>query len=179
MDTGIFSWFGFLLDNNIKFKLISMCEFSYVSLWWGDEFDDENNKYYHLPKLANKFGLKAEFAHFPYHNINCLYGDDINAKDMLSQMKKKIDLLYENDMKVCIIHPYEYDKPVLDETRISNVFLSLGEYAYKKNIKIALENTTSTLSLINICEKINMQNVGYCYDSGHYNIEFGNDLSAL
>ena len=50
------------------------------------------------------------------------------------------------------------------------------DYAQSLNIKVAFENTKIKGYLDYVIENIDNENVGICFDSGHYHVHFDDDL---
>ncbi len=44
MKTGINGWFGYIIEPNEKFKMIKQAGFDHMLLWWGNEFEHQNEK---------------------------------------------------------------------------------------------------------------------------------------
>lgn len=50
------------------------------------------------------------------------------------------------------------------------------DYAKELNVKVAFENTKIKGYLDYVIENIDNENVGICFDSGHYHVHFNDDL---
>ena len=66
----IFSWFGFPIPMEERFKLIKEAGFDGVLLWWSDEYAKvDGNKSFH-PELARRNGLGMNLTESELHFLH-------------------------------------------------------------------------------------------------------------
>jgi hypothetical protein len=63
-----FAWFGYELPKETCFDLIKQAGFDGVTLWWNNDFGDNNFR--NNPVLARNAGLFIENIHTPFEDIN-------------------------------------------------------------------------------------------------------------
>lgn len=173
----IFSWFGFPIPMEERFKLIKAAGFDGVLLWWADDHIDEDGNKELQPELARRIGLFIENIHTPYDSANSLWTDSSDGD------------AYEKVLMNCIADCAKYEIPtaVLHASRGSILpppnYLGLDrikrlvEFAERKNVNIAIENIRHPELLDYIFPSIHSSRLGFCYDSGHENCyTHGTDL---
>ena len=67
------------------------------------------------------------------------------------------------------------EAPKYNETGLKRL-KEIVDYAQELNIKVAFENTKIKGYLDYVIENIDNENVGICFDSGHYHVHFNDDL---
>lgn len=66
------------------------------------------------------------------------------------------------------------EAPKYNETGLKRL-KEIVDYAQELNIKVAFENTKIKGYLDYVIENIDNENVGICFDSGHYHVHFNDD----
>ena len=126
--------------------------------------------------LCKKLGLKIEFAHLGYQNMNEIWKESELGENLMNQY---IDDLYEckkNDIKMVVIHlQSKFDAPEPNEIGLER-FKKVIELAEQLNIKVAFENTKLQGYLEYIIDNIKSDYVGICLDVGHYHCHFKDKL---
>ncbi len=175
----IYSWFGFLIPMEERFKLIKEAGFDGVLLWWSDEYAEvDGDKSLH-PDLARRNGLFIENIHTPIYRNNCLWEDGINGDEIKNNLLSCIDDCKRFEIPTAVVHitsgsnPPPCNKIGLDRINY------LVEAAERNNVKLALENLRRPEYLGFVFSNIQSEKLGFCYDSGHeYCFTKGTDLLA-
>lgn len=184
----IFSWFGFPIPMEERFKLIKAAGFNGVLLWWSDEYAEvDGDKTLH-PELARQKGLFIENMHTPIIRNNCLWESGIDGDVLEKRLLGCIDDCKRFEIPTAVVHithgnnPPPYKQIGLDRIK------RLVEAAERSNVNIALENLRRPDYLDFVFEHIHSQRLGFCYDSGHENCytkgtdlltKYGSKLLAL
>lgn len=184
----VFSWFGYPIPMEERFKLIKSAGFDGVLLWWSDEYAEiDGNKSLH-PELARRQGLFIENIHTPFKGINTLWLDRADSDEMEKILTSCIKECSEYEIPTAIIHVSQGDNPPPPNQSGLDRIKRLVEIAERKNINIALENLRKPQYLDFIFSNIQSDRLGFCYDSGHENCytkgtdfltQYGSKLMAL
>jgi sugar phosphate isomerase/epimerase len=184
----IFSWFGFSIPMNERFKLIKEAGFDGVMLWWSDEYAEADGDKSLHPELARQNGLFIENIHTPFQGINCLWTEGINGDDFEKILLNCIDDCSMHEIPTAVVHSCRgYNPPPINQVGLNRI-KRLVETAEKKNVNIALENLRRPDYLDFIFQNIKSDRLGFCYDSGHENCytkgtdlltQYGSKLMAL
>ena len=127
-------------------------------------------------EYVRKQNLNVIFAHLGYQNINDIWLDSIEGDKLVYRYKNDIKICKENDIPMVIMH--------LTSKTIAPEFNKLGlkrlqeivDYAETLGVKVAFENTKIKGYLEYVIENIKNENVGICFDSGHYHVHFKDEL---
>lgn len=184
----IFSWFGFPISMEERFKLIKTTGFDGVLLWWSDEYADvDGNKAYH-PELARQNGLFIENMHTPIIRNNSLWEDNIEGKGYEEILLNCIDDCERFEIPTAVVHLTSGDHSLPPNKIGLDRIKRLVEVAERKNVNIAIENLRRPDYLDFVFTNIQSNRLGFCYDSGHENcytkgtdllIQYGSKLMAL
>lgn len=165
----IFSWFGFAIPMEERFKLIKEAGFDGVLLWWSDEFAEvDGDKSLH-PELARQKGLFIENIHTPISRNNCLWEDSIDGDSLEKTLLDCIEDCKRFEIPTAVVHITSGNNPPSYNQIGLNRIKRLVEAAEKNNVNIALENLRRPDSLDFIFTHIHSDRLGFCYDSGHEN----------
>ena len=165
MQTGIFSWFGFLDPIGVRLEQIKRSGFSHVSLWWEDETWPELVSRFDMVTMAEETGLAVDSIHLPYLEINGIWEKD-NRK-ITEQYRTYLQEIASAGGKLCVLHlQNEWFEPesVASGYRFLESQLALAE---RLGMRIALENTHFTYLLGGALEQFPSSSLGLCYDSSH------------
>ena len=125
-------------------------------------------------KHAREKGLNVIFAHLGYQNINDLWIEEETG--IVDRYKNDIKVCVQNNIPMVIIHLTSHSEaPMYNEKGLNRV-REICDYAKSLNIKVAFENTKIKGYLDYVIENIDNDNVGICFDSGHYHAHFNDDL---
>ncbi|MDE6642114.1 MAG: sugar phosphate isomerase/epimerase [Acetatifactor sp.] len=122
-------------------------------------------------------GLNVIFAHLGYQNINSLWLDnEEGGNKLVERYKCDIKICKENDIPMVVMHLTGKDEvPRYNKIGIKRL-QEIADYAKALDMKVAFENTKHKGYLDYVIENIKSENVGICFDSGHYHVHFGDDL---
>ena len=127
-------------------------------------------------EYINKQGLNVAFAHLCYDRINCLWDEGPQGDELVNIYKNDIKDLSEKNISMVIMHLTNgFEAPAYGEIGI-NRLKNLADYAKSLNMKIAFENTKIRGYLEYVIDNIKNDNVGICFDSGHYHTHFKDKL---
>ena len=128
-------------------------------------------------KLCKKLGLNIIFAHLGYQNINSIWEEGQAGEREVERYKKDIKNCKENGIDMVIMHLVsgkvapQYNKLGLE--RLGQI----TEYAKKLDVKIAFENTKIKGYLEYVLSNIKDENIGICFDAGHYHAHFNDEFN--
>ena len=178
----IFSWFSYELPIEERLALIKEAGFDAVMLWWGDK--DRRVQ----PKLAREAGLEVENAHAPCNNANSIWEDNAAGEEYVRALFQSIEECCELSIPVLVVHITSFrEYPQISELGLGRL-RKLIEFAERKEVCIALENTCFLQPLKYLFNNIDSDYLGFCYDSGHENFSkpyvdwlsmYGNRLTAM
>lgn len=133
-----------------------------------------------LMKKAEKLDLSCEYIHAPFYGMDDVWHDESGelAEIMLRDLYATINDCSNFDVKYAVIHAIigmdNCNPTSLGLERLDDVV----DYAVKKNVCLAFENTEGEMYLEAILNRYrDVKNIGFCFDSGHelcYN--YGKDI---
>lgn len=178
----IFSWFSYELPIQERLALIKEAGFDAVMLWWGDK--DRMVQ----PKLVREFGLEVENAHAPCNNANSIWEENAAGEEYVKTLFRSIEECSELSVPVLVVHITSFRaEPEITALGLSRL-RKLVDFAERKKVCIALENTCFFQPLKYAFDNIHSEYLGLCYDSGHENISkpyvdwlsmYGDRLTAM
>jgi sugar phosphate isomerase/epimerase len=122
--------------------------------------------------FCRKLGLEIYFVHLGYSEINTIWKDGEEGDNLVEKYLRDLDQCKANNIDLVVMHltsKYEVQEPNLLGI---NRFQKIVDYAEKLNIRIAFENTKVWGFLEYLFDHIKNQNIGICFDSGHYHCHF-------
>lgn len=153
---------------------IKKAGFKNVFIQWYDK-DWEVSQEEQL-KLCKELGLNIIFAHLGYQNINCIWQEGIDGDNMVERYIKNIKDCKNNGITLVVLHlTGGPNPPKYNELGLSR-FRKIIEYAKELGVKIAFENTRFKSHLEYVLNNIKEDNVGICFDSGHYHTYFNDNF---
>lgn len=127
-------------------------------------------------KLCKELGFNIIFAHLGYQNINSIWENGVDGDNLVDRYKKDIEKCKENGIPMVVMHLTSKKKaPMYSEIGLNRI-REIVEYAKKLNIKVAFENTKIKGYLEYVLENIKDDNVGICFDAGHYHVHFDDEF---
>ena len=119
-------------------------------------------------------GLNVIFAHLGYQNINDLWiGEETGIVD---RYKNDIRICHENGIPMVVMHlTSKTEAPMYGEVGLKRI-REICDYAQSLGVKVAFENTKIKGYLDYVIDNIKNDNVGICFDSGHYHAHFNDEL---
>ena len=117
-------------------------------------------------ETVQKAGIKFENLHAPYRKINAMWEEDeVAAQEALNDLFAAIDTCACHEIPVLVVHVAVSNPPAIVTDKGFERYDKLMEYARKKGITIAYENTRAVGKLITIVERY--EDAGFCWDVGH------------
>ena len=154
---------------------INNAGFKNVFVQWYDENLEYSQE--EQVKLCKKLGFNIIFAHLGYQNINSIWEYGIDGDNLVKRYKKDIKDCKENGIPMVVMHLTSKKKaPIYGEIGLNRI-RKIIEYAKELNIKVAFENTKIKGYLEYVLENIKDDNVGICFDAGHYHVHFDNEFN--
>ena len=119
-------------------------------------------------------GLSVIFAHLGYQNINDLWIDEETG--IVDRYKNDIRICHENGIPMVVMHlTSKTEAPMYGEVGLKRI-REICDYAQSLGVKVAFENTKIKGYLDYVIDNIKNDNVGICFDSGHYHAHFNDEL---
>ena len=119
-------------------------------------------------------GLNVIFAHLGYQNINDLWIDEETG--IVDRYKNDIKICHENNIPMVVMHlTSKTEAPMYGEVGLKRI-REICDCAQSLGVKVAFENTKIKGYLDYVIENIKNDNVGICFDSGHYHAHFNDEL---
>lgn len=128
-------------------------------------------------EICQKLGLNIIFAHLGYQNINSIWEEGEIGDREVERYKKDIKDCHENGIPMVVMHLTSKEKaPMYGEVGLNRI-RKITEYAKEMNMKVAFENTKIKGYLEYVLENIKDDNVGICFDAGHYHVHFDDEFN--
>lgn len=128
-------------------------------------------------KLCKKLGFNIIFAHLGYQNINSIWEVGIDGDNLVDRYKNDIKNCKENGIPMVVMHlTSKKQAPMYGEIGLNRI-KKITQYAKELDIKVAFENTKIKGYLEYVLENIKDENVGICFDSGHYHVHFNDEFN--
>lgn len=121
---------------------------------------------------AKEQGLNVTFIHLGYSQINHIWLDDEIGGSLVAQYKNDFAVCQSLGVNLVIMHLTKTPTaPEPSELGIQRL-RTLADYAAKKGITIAFENTRHLQHFTYVLESVKSDNVGVCFDVGHSHVCF-------
>lgn len=154
---------------------IKKAGFSKVFIQWYDENWELSQE--DQARLCKELNLEIIFAHLGYQNINSIWKEGKEGDDLVERYKNDIKNCKEFGIPMVVMH--------LTSKKIAPPYNELGlkrigeitKYAKELNVKVAFENTKIKGYLEYVLENIKDENVGICFDSGHFHVHFNDEFN--
>jgi len=172
---GMFLHFGYNLPLDEKLRLIKNAGFIATSLGGFDRINGDE------PDMARKVGLQIDNIHAPFggDKPNQLWQDCIDGEGYQNMLITCVEDCATHEIPTAVIHLEGFpDSAPVTEIGLKRIG-KVVEAAERKNIKLAFENLNSLEHLDAIFERFSSPNVGFCYDSGHENLNQPQDCLEL
>ena len=154
---------------------IKKANFKNVFIQWYDENWNPNQE--DQLNYVRELGLNIIFAHLGYQGINNIWLEGEKGDNLVERFKKNIKECKEHDIDLVIMHLISGENPPKYNEIGLNRIREICDYAREVNAKIAFENTRTKGYLEYILDNIQNDNVGICFDSGHYHVHFKDDFN--
>lgn len=121
-----------------------------------------------LKKKGDEYGMTFEFIHAPFRGINEMWMPGLGYLTMMNAIKRTIDLAAEFGVPTVIIHVSSgWAPPQVNDLGLAR-YDEIVLYAKERGIIVAFENLRMLGNLAVLIDRYEkMDNVMYCYDSGH------------
>lgn len=127
-------------------------------------------------KLCKDLGLEILFAHLGYQNINAIWEEGIEGENLVERYKKDIESCKDNGIPMVVMHLTSGKEAKMYNILGLNRIKKIVAYAKQNNIKVAFENTKIKGYLEYVLGNIKEDNVGICFDVGHYHVHFNDEF---
>lgn len=164
---------GMNYQKKIYFDLIKQAGFDGVTLWWSNDFGDNNFR--NNAELARNAGLFVENIHSPFEDINNLWLDNLDGKAWLDYFLQLVDDCVEYELPTMVFHLSSGDHPPPFNEVGLNRIKRIVEKAEKHGVNIAFENLRRLGYLEYVLSHVDSLRAGFCYDSGHHNCRTPNE----
>jgi sugar phosphate isomerase/epimerase len=134
-----------------------------------------------MRKLIEKHGLSLDSIHAPFPEGDQLFSlDESKRRESVRKCKMAIEAARDLDGKIVVVHliqPYDIPHDAVRDQMIAHgreSIKTLAAYAAENHIKLALENGQRKdydEVLEQLLAEFNDEHVGFCYDSGHENVQ--------
>ena len=126
---------------------------------------------------CKQLGFNIIFAHLGYQNINSIWVDGIEGDNLVERYKEDIKKCKENEIPMVVMHLTSKKKaPMYNEIGLNRI-RKIVKYAKELNMKVAFENTKIKGYLEYVLKNIKDDNVGICFDAGHYHVHFDDEFN--
>ena len=163
------------VDIKQTINAINNAGFRNVFVQWYDEKWDCGQE--EQVQLCKKLGFNIIFAHLGYQNINSIWEEGIEGDKLIQRYQEDIKNCKQNGIPMVVMHLTSKKKaPMYSEIGLNRI-RKITQYAKELNIKVAFENTKIKGYLEYVLENIKDENVGICFDSGHYHVHFNDEFN--
>lgn len=128
-------------------------------------------------EYIRKCGLNVIFAHLGYQGINNLWLDNEIGNSLVERYKNDIRICKENNISMVVMHlTSKSEAPQYNEIGL-NRLKEIANCAKELDVKVAFDNTKIKGYLDYVIDNIDNDNVGICFDSGHYHVHFNDEFN--
>ena len=153
---------------------IKKAGFKNVFIQWYDKDWDPSQE--EQLEYIRKQNLNVEFAHLGYQNINSIWVEGEEGNALVDRYENDIKVCKENGIPMVIMHLTKHtEAPAPNELGLKRI-QEIVDYAKSLDVKVAFENTKIKGYLEYVIENIDNENVGICFDAGHYHTHFDDEL---
>lgn len=154
---------------------IKKAGFKNVFLQWYDN-ELEVSQFEQL-EYARKLGLNVIFCHLGYQGMNNLWLDNEEGEALKKRYLDDLKVLHELNIDFAVLHLCSKTvAPPYNEIGLRRV-KEVCDLARSLGIKVAFENTKIQGYVDYILENIDYENVGFCFDVGHYHCHFNDEFN--
>lgn len=143
--------------------------------WYNRNWNPTQEK--QLDYIKSK-GLNITFAHLGYDHLNDPWlANDYYRKLLVESYKHDLDCCAKNGINLVIMHAHGKMSDANFNQNGINCFQEIADYANKLNIKVAIENTRLNGYLEYLLDNIKNDNLGICFDAGHFHVHFKDEFN--
>ncbi|MBR2909526.1 MAG: TIM barrel protein [Clostridia bacterium] len=163
------------LDKTIAhINIIKKVGFDGVFLQW---YDKNFLKINQQIEKCKSIGLKIEFIHLNYENINNLWINHETTPVIIDEYINKLYICKNHNIETVILHLSAKEKaPPMTNIGINN-FKKIVKVAENLDIFIALENTKTPGRFEYLYNNINSENLKLCLDTGHLHCFYKDNIN--
>lgn len=127
-------------------------------------------------EYIKKTGLNVLFAHLGYQKINTLWEEGKEGDEHILRYQNDLKVCKENGIDLVCMHLTEKDTaPTGFEAGLKRL-RAICDTAKELGMRISFENTKVKGYVEYVLEHIQDENVGFCFDCGHYHAHFKDEL---
>lgn len=167
-----------------RYSLFKEIGFESVLLWGGKEETPLQKRI----ETAKEYGVYVESVHAPYVGNTFIWNGGADCERYLEKLIELVKLLGDLKVKTLVLHPEGNEGlPTVNSDGLRR-YMRLFEEASVADVDVAVENIHIIEPVKALLGAYSGKNVGFCFDSGHYNIWnnncdmlelFGNRLKAI
>lgn len=153
---------------------IKKAGFQNVFIQWYDE--DWHPTQEEQLAYIQKCGLNIIFAHLGSQTINDIWLEDESGDSLVERYKHDIQVCKKHGISLVVMHlTSKHVAPPYNKVGLKRL-QEIADYAQSLGCKIAFENTKIKGYLEYVLENILNENIGICFDSGHYHVHFNDEF---
>lgn len=127
-------------------------------------------------KACKDKGFNIIFAHLGYQNINSIWEEGDEGESLVERYQNDIKKCKENGIPMVVMHLVRKKvAPMYGEVGLNRI-KRIVAYAKELGVKVAFENTKIRGYLEYVLGNIKDENVGICFDVGHYHVHFDDEF---
>nr|WP_312580021.1 sugar phosphate isomerase/epimerase family protein [Sedimentibacter sp.] len=166
--TGIFHWYGYILQPRERIKLIQEAGYDYIMLWWEDESYPDFVDRRELINIVRDNGLELDNIHLPYDDINMLWSNNgIDRRCHTDKIIKWMNECKNSGADMIVMHTNHGDNYNFEYADGYESFNKIVKCAEDIRLKVAFENTQMFHYTDFILKEFDSEYSGFCYDSSH------------
>lgn len=168
LQTGIFHWYGYIIQPKERISLIKKAGYDYVMLWWEDEAYPDFVDRRDLINIVKDNGLKLDNIHLPYDDINMLWTNySIERHFHTDKIIKWMHECKNSGADMVVMHVTNGNNYKFEYLNGYESFNKIVRCAEDINLKVAFENTQMFHYTDFILKEFDSEYAGFCYDSSH------------
>ncbi len=153
--------------NNAKFKNVFV-------QWYDDNWEYSQEKQI---ETCKQLGFNIIFAHLGYQNINSIWIEGNEGDNLVERYRNDIRNCKQYGISMVVMHlTSKKVAPKYNEIGLNRI-KKITEYAKELGMKVAFENTKIKGYLEYVLDNIKDDNVGICFDAGHYHVHFNDEFN--
>lgn len=142
--------------------------------WYNKDWNPSQNEQL---SYIRKLGLNIIFAHLGYQGINNIWLNNKEGDLLVDRYKSDIRECKNNNIDMIVMHlTSKSEAPKYNELGVKRLQI-IADYAKSLGVKIAFENTKIKGYIDYVLINIKNDNVGFCFDSGHYHAHFKDEFN--
>ncbi|MDO4611902.1 MAG: sugar phosphate isomerase/epimerase family protein [Candidatus Saccharibacteria bacterium] len=142
--------------------------------WYNEKWEPTQEKQL---ELIRGRGLNVIFAHLGYQNVNDFWADGKAGDALVDRYKNDIRVCKEHGIPMVIMHlTRKKEAPIYNSVGLGRL-QKIVDYADSLGMKIAFENMKIRGYLEYVIDNLQNENVGVCFDAGHYHAHFNDEFN--